>query len=110
MKTLPPLKRGDTFQLGGIAKDSDGTPENLAGITLRAQARVAITGQLLAELTVSKSDQVEHPGEFSISALAAVTAQWPATMLLIDIEQRVGSEVASSETLRLNIVEDVTHD
>ncbi len=110
MKTLPPLKRGDTFQLGGIARDSDGEPEDLAAVTLRAQARLAATGQLLAELEVSKSDQVTHPGEFSISASAAITETWPVTLLLIDIEQRVGSEVASSETLRLTIIEDVTHD
>ena len=102
------MKRGDTFQLGCLAKDSDGQPEGLSGVTLRAQARAALSGALVAELTVSKSDQTTHPGEFSISAIS--TDAWPIGMLLIDIEQRVGQAVASTETLKLTIIEDVTHD
>ena len=108
MKTLPPLKRGDTFQLGCLAKDSDGQPEDLSGVTLRAQARAASSGALVAELLVSKSDQVTHPGEFAISA--GDTSAWPIAMLLIDIERRVGPAVVSSETLQLTVLEDVTHD
>lgn len=108
MKTLPPFKRGDTFQLGCLAKDSDGQPENLSGITLRAQARSALSGQLVAELTVGKADQATHPGEFAISATS--TEGWPIGALLIDIEQRVGQAVASTETLKLTVIEDVTHD
>lgn len=108
MKTLPPLKRGDTFQLGCLAKDSDGQPEDLSGVTLRAQARSAMSGQLVAELVIGKADQSTHPGEFAISAIS--TDAWPIGMLLIDIEQRVGQAVASTETLKLTIIEDVTHD
>lgn len=108
MKTLPPLKRGDTFQLGCLAKDSDGQPEDLSGVTLRAQARAALSGALVAELTVSKPDQTTYPGEFAISA--GDTTAWPISMLLIDIELRVGLAVVSSETMRLTVLEDVTHD
>jgi hypothetical protein len=108
MKTLPPFKRGDTFQLGCLAKDSDGQPENLDNVTLRAQARSALSGQLVAELAVGKTDQSTHPGEFAISAVS--TDAWPLGVMLIDIEQRVGQAVASTETLKLTVIEDVTHD
>ena len=108
MKTLPPMKRGDTFQLGCLAKDSDGQPEGLSGVTLRAQARSAMSGQLVAELVIGKSDQSTHPGEFAISAIS--TDAWPLGMLLIDVEQRVGQAVASTETLKLTVIEDITHD
>lgn len=108
MKTLPPLKRGDSLQLGCLAKDSDGQPDDLSGVTLRAQARSAMSGQLVAELVIGKADQSTHPGEFSISAIS--TDAWPISMLLIDIELRVGVAVVSSETMRLTVLEDVTHD
>lgn len=108
MKTLPPFKRGDTFQLGGLARDAAGQPEDLSGVTLRAQARVASSGALVAELLVSLADQGAHPGEFAISA--GDTSAWPIAMLLIDIERRVGPAVVSSETLQLAVLEDVTHD
>lgn len=108
MKNLPPLKRGDTFQLGCLAKDSAGQPEDLTSVTLRAQARLASSGQLVAELTVGKADQATHPGEFAISATS--TEGWPIGALLIDVEQQVGQAVASTETLKLPIIEDVTHD
>lgn len=108
MKTLPPLKRGDSFQLGCLAKDSAGQPEDLTSITLRVQARMASSGLLVAELTVGKADQVTSPGQFAISA--ASTDDWPIGVLLIDIEQRGGQAVASTETLKLNVLEDVTHD
>lgn len=108
MKTLPALKRGDTFQLGCLSKDSAGQPESLTNITLRAQARSALSGQLVSELTVGKADQAANPGQFSISATH--TDDWPVGMLLIDIERRVGQAVASTETLKLTVLEDVTHD
>lgn len=108
MKSLPPLKRGDTFILGCLAKDSDGLPENLSGVTLRAQARQASSGRLVAEFLVSKADQQTRPGEFSISAVD--TDGWPIRVLLIDIEILVGPVVASTESMELPIIEDVTHD
>ena len=107
MKTLPPLKIGDTFQIGCVNKDADGVPESLVGVTLRAQARSAVTGVLVQELAIDVADQVAAPGEFSITA---ATAAWPVGSVLIDIQATVGSVVTSSETMRLPIIEDVTHD
>jgi len=108
MKTLPPFKRGDTFQLGCLARDADGQPEDLTGVTLRAQVRLASSGDLVAELQIGLADQTTAPGQFAISALD--TAAWPIGALLIDIEQRTGQAIVSSETLRLPVLEDVTHD
>lgn len=107
MKTLPALKLGDTFQVGCVAKDADGMPEDLSGVVLRAQARNATNGALIHEFTVDVADQGTHPGAF---ALAASTAGWPIGAALIDIQSTIGSVVVSSETLRLPVIEDVTHD
>ena len=107
MKALPPLKVGDTFQIGCVNKDADGMPESLAGVTLRAQARSAATGALISELAIVVADQVATPGEFLITA---ATTAWPVGSAVIDIQATVGSVVTSSETMRLPIIEDVTHD
>lgn len=108
MKSLPAIKRGDSFLLGCLAKDFDGQPENLSSVTLRAQARAAWSGLLVAELTVSKAEQSTHPGQFAISATS--TNDWPVALLLIDVERRVGQVCVSTETLQLPVLEDVTHD
>lgn len=108
MKTLPPLKRGDTFQFGGQLKDDNGQPKDLTLIDMRAQARVESSGMLLADLIVGKADQVANPGQFVVSAIN--TDHWPITTLLIDIEMQDGQIRTSSETMQLPIIADVTHD
>jgi hypothetical protein len=107
MQTLANFKRGDIFQLGGIAKDSGGITIDLTAVTLRSQVRT-VGGALVAELLVNKADQVTNKGEFSLSF--ATTTDWPTGYLLIDIEQRVGAGVTSSETVRVPVLEDITHD
>ena len=107
MQTLAPFKRGDVFQIGATAKDSAGVVINLTAVTIRSQVRTA-AGALVAELLVSKANQTTDPGEFSLSY--ADTTAWAPGYVLIDIEQRVGSGITTSETLRMPVLEDITHD
>lgn len=107
MQTLASFKRGDVFQIGGTAKDPAAAKIDITLVTVRSQVRT-LDGTLVAELLVSKSDQTTNKGEFSLSCLD--TTAWPPGYVFIDIEQRVGSGITSSETLRLPVLEDITHD
>lgn len=120
MQTLPPFKRGDTFQLGCLAKDADGEPEDLANVTVRAQVRLPGTKfspepTFVAELQVSKANQSTHRGEFSLTALPAVTKGWTAgpdsnpVLHIVDIEKSLSGVVVSSETFAVPVILDVTY-
>jgi hypothetical protein len=121
MQTLPPFKRGDTFSLGCLAKDAGGVPEDLSNITLRAQirrqgTRLAPEPVFVAELTVDKANQSTHKGEFSLTALPAVTKLWQSgleatpVMHVVDIQKDVAGVVISSETFAVPVIKDVTYD
>jgi hypothetical protein len=79
MQTLANFKRGDIFQLGGIAKDSGGITIDLTAVTLRSQVRTG-GGALEAELLVNTAAQVTNKGEFSLSF--ATTTDWPTGEML----------------------------
>lgn len=116
MQTLPPFKRGDTFQLGCLAKDADGEPEDLTNVTLRAQirrkgTRLAPEPVFVAELEVTKGAE---PGEFSLAS--DTTDEWEAgseeepMMHVIDIQKTLGTAITSSETFMVPVIKDVTRD
>lgn len=107
MQTLASFKRGDVFQIGGTAKDSAAAKIDITLVTIRSQVRTP-DGALVAELLVNKSNQTTHKGEFALSCTD--TTGWPVGYVLIDIEQRVGGGITSSETMRLPVLEDITHD
>ena len=109
MVDRPDLKRGDTFSLGCLKKDSDGDPENLSSTTITCQIRDG-NDTLIATVTVDKSNQSTAPGEFSITVAADTTKAWELSRYLLDIQFSVGSEVISSETARFKVVKDITHD
>lgn len=121
MQTLPPFKRGDTFQIGCLAKDAAGEPEDLSTIAIRSQIRLAGTRLspepiFVAELQVSKANQSTGRGQFSLTALPAITKLWSAgteeepTMHVMDIQKEVGGVVISSETFAVPVIKDVTYD
>ena len=107
-KLLPAIKRGDTFHLGCLSRGVSGAPDDLTDIGIRSQVREEATDALVANLEVVKLDQGQYPGQFSLSA--ADTGAWPITMCLIDIELSVGGVVSSTDTARLPVIKDVTHD
>ena len=121
METLPPFKRGDTFSLGCVSKDSDGEPEDLTNVTIRAQvrlqgSRLSPEPVFVAELTVDKANQTTNKGEFALTALPAVTKLWQGgsedkpVIHIADIQKDVAGVVISSETFAVPVIKDVTHD
>lgn len=95
-----PMKRGDTFsavcQRVGV---------DITSTTIRSQIRAGAWRQ---DLTVTKTNAAT--GEFTLSATAADSELWPVGAASWDIEYTDAGEVHSTETVKLVIVEDVTHD
>ena len=104
---ISPVKRGDTFTLACTYKQN-GVAVSVADFTIRSQVRDS-SGDLVAELAVSKADQVAYPGVFVLAA--ADPMNWPVDILSCDI-QFSDSEgvVRSTQTFQIPVVEDVTHD
>ena len=98
--TTVAVKRGDTFsaQCQRVGVDITAT-------TIRSQIRLGAWRQ---ELAVTKTNAAT--GEFTLSATAAQSALWPTGNAVWDIEYADAGAVHSTETVKLRIVEDVTHD
>lgn len=101
MITLPPVKRGDSFQLVGVYYVG-GQPADVAGIDIRSQVRSS-TGELVQELAVIKGSET---GSF---VLDAGVIDWPIDVLRCDIEFSDAGTVRSTETFFIPVEEDVTH-
>ena len=105
MISLPPLKRGDTFYIGCVSKDSTSELNDLTNIQVRSQVRSAATKKLIADLPIVKLDQTKYPGQFSITS---PTDTWPIGTCLLDFELKRESTVISSDTVELPIIKDIT--
>lgn len=105
--TISPIKVGDTFILACTYKQN-GLPYDVTIFTIRSQVRDS-EGMLVSELTVTKADQSTNPGVFVLAASGATA--WPIDVLSCDI-QFSDSEgvVRSTQTFKIPVVEDVTHD
>jgi hypothetical protein len=104
MKALPDFKRGDTFALACTYK-IDGAPASITGLAIASQIRT-VAGDLVAALTVTASDQVATPGQFTLSA--ASTTAWPIAGLRCDIQITDGAVIISSDTFLVPVVQDIT--
>lgn len=107
MADLPDFKRGSTFQLGLLFRDSTKQPEDLTGKTIRSQLR-GRGNSLTQELTVSVANQTTNPGEASLYASPTATTQWKLGDYELDIKVTVGSQVAHSETMLLTVIKSQT--
>lgn len=98
-------KRGDTLKLYFEAMDDENNRVNLSGYIIRSQARHK--GQLLGEATIKVIDELK--GEFS--ATFASTTAWPVARVVQDVQYTSPSgQIESSQTIVINVIEDVTYD
>lgn len=93
------FKRGDTFSLQATANGED-----ITTWTIQSQIRDN-AGTLISELTVTKIDSPS--GEYTLTHTGS-TAAWPLKMLYCDIQYTVGGVISSTETFRIEVVEDIT--
>jgi len=99
-------KQGDTLEWV-ITLTENGSVVDITSWSIRAQIRANDT--LVASLTVTKTDAAN--GLFTLSATAAQTDSWSAGNHSCDVEFTDGnSEVFSTETFVVTILEDISHD
>lgn len=104
---ISPVKRGDTFNLACIYKQN-GVAYDVTNYTIRSQVRDS-EGSLVSELAVAKADQTTNPGVFVLSAAGATA--WPIDVLSCDIQfSDSDGVIRSTQTFKIPVVEDVTHD
>lgn len=99
------IKRGDTFFVVCTYTDSNNNPLNLLQISIKSQIR-DVKNQLISELIVEKLDQEEFTGKFS---LKSDTDSWPVGELKWDIQYTSSGNVSSSDTIKINVIPDVTN-
>lgn len=98
--TTPKIKRGDTFEALCQRVGVD-----IAATTICSQIRA---GSWVQDLLVTKTNAAT--GEYTLSATASQSELWPIGLAQWDIEYTDAGNVRSTETVKLRIVEDVTHD
>lgn len=102
-------KRGDTFIAECIYQDDDGEPINLdeTNTTVASQIRT-VAGDLVATLTFTPADQDIEANVGKYTLRADATQSWPVGPLLWDIQYSDGDEIASTQTIQILLVEDIT--
>lgn len=98
--TTPKIKRGDTFEALCQRVGVD-----ITATTIRSQIRA---GSWVQDLLVTKTNAAT--GEYTLSATASQSELWPIGLAQWDIEYTDAGNVRSTETVKLRIVEDITHD
>jgi hypothetical protein len=101
---LPPVKRGDSFELSCVYKE-EGVATSVAAMTIKSQVRDA-TGSLVADLTATKPDQGVSPGQFTLSVAAPI--EWPVGIMSVDIEFSDAGVVRSTQTFKIPVEDDIT--
>jgi len=93
------FKRGDTFSLQATVNGED-----ITSWAIQSQIRDN-AGTLISELVVTKTDPAN--GEYTI-AHPSSTSTFPLKLLYCDIQYTVGGVISSTETFRIEVIEDIT--
>lgn len=107
MKSLPPIKRGDTFGATCTYKENK-VPTSVAELSISCQLRDPETKELVSSMVITKADQEEFVGVFHLAPENPDTSDWPVKTLIADIEISDGGVIRSTQTFRIPIYEDVT--
>ncbi len=109
------VKKGDTFSVLCQRVDADNNPVSVSGYTITS--KVNSIGTFTQSLTVTLVDPAQ--GQFSISATATDTANWPVfqaldgttanmNILYCDVQYSLSPYVESTDTFSIYVIEDVT--
>ena len=99
MISLPPLKRGDTFYIGCVARDTDGTTRDLTNIQVRSQVRSAATAMDRAAVNTAKNQTLDFKNSAETAASTATQAAQLANQYKIVAEAakiQTGLDVAAT--------------
>lgn len=104
-----PFKRGSTWRVSGVLRDSDGALVNLTGWAVASKLRTPAGVEVASLSCTVHADQVGHRGEFEVFAAAAATALWPLGAARWDIRLTdAGGDVTHTKTVAVTIEEPVT--
>ena len=109
------VKKGDTFSVLCQRVDADNNPVSISGYTIAS--KVNSIGSFTQSLTIGIVNAAL--GEFTISATATDTLDWPVFQALdgttskmnivyCDVQYTLGSYVESTDTFSIYVIEDVT--
>jgi len=107
MKSLPAIKRGDTFGATCTYKENK-VPVSVADLSISCQIRDPDTKELVSEMVITKANQEQSVGVFHLSPTNPDTSDWPVKTLIADIEISQGGVIRSTQTFRIPVYEDVT--
>lgn len=100
-------KRGDSF-LVNATYFADGTnATDLTEYTITSQVR-DMQGELISDILVTKAGSQSTTGKGNFT-LSADTSDWPVSTLVWDIQYQIDSTIQSTETIKIKVVQDVTH-
>lgn len=104
-----PLKRGSTWRVSGVLRDSNGALVDLTGWAIASKLRTPM-GVEVASLTCTVDpDQVAHRGEFEVYASDVATSTWPLGPARWDIRlEDAGGDVSHTKTVPVVIEEAIT--
>jgi len=108
MKSIGTIKRGDTFSFTANLVDSiSKTPLTGMADNLRCQGRHIKTNELIVEMNI---EETETPGTYLFTA--GSTDNWEVnSIILFDIQYTSDTgQIASSETMGLQVKGDITRD
>ncbi len=102
------VKVGNTIKWDCTYKDSEGAVIPLTGYNLRCQARLDDTNDLQFDLSIGNGITItdESNGEFQIKILD--TTSYTKDRFKVDIEYSHSSEIISTDTFYLDMIEAVT--
>jgi hypothetical protein len=97
------LKRGDTFSFFVTLTDEDDNPIILDVNDMLCQIRQFPRRELIDTFTITTTD-ISGQYRFSVND----TTTYPIDVLYADIEFTIDNEIKSSDTFKINVVEDVS--
>ena len=106
--TLSPVIRGDGFVRAIVYKEN-GVPTSVEPFGIRAQVRDS-ADNLVGELAVTKANQDDSPGLFTIAADPNPPTGWPIDVLACDVEMTLDGLPRSTQRILIPVVADVTRD
>ena len=104
MLYLGQFKRGDTFNFNAAIAGVDELPLEGVAANLKCQVR-KLSDEFVDDCVIT---EVTPAGTYNF--LVADTTGWIIGDLLMDIQITEGGVITSSETFKIKIVKDVTHD
>lgn len=101
-------KRGNTFEVQATyADDATGESIDLTGYTIASQVR-SPGGDLVSTMAVTIPDQTIPANRGKFSMRVSDTTAWPIGELLWDVQYSFDETVISTETITIQVAQDIT--